>query len=87
MPGLCLCTPECHTSPALNGKPPIQALTGQVSDISHFYISHFERLFTTLLPTYPRNQPWLLIIESEKPSLQDIPNSTGRMANPTLQTS
>ena len=35
----------------------------------------------------PRNQLWLPIIESEKPLLQDIFNSTGKMENPTLQTS
>ena len=40
-----------------------------------------------ILPPYPRNQPWLLIIESGKPLPQDIINSTGRMANPILQTS
>ena len=39
-----------------------------------------------LLPC-PRNQLWLHIIESEKPLLQDIFNSTGKMENPTLQTS
>ena len=38
-------------------------------------------------PVYPRNQLWLHIIESEKPLLQDISNSTGMMENPTLQTS
>ena len=35
----------------------------------------------------PRNQIWLLIIESEKVLLQDIFNSTGRMESQTLQTS
>ena len=33
-----------------------------------------------LLQPYQRNQPWILIIESEKPLLLDISNSTGRMA-------
>ena len=33
-------------------------------------------------PLCPRNQLWLHIIESEKPLLQDISNSTGKMENP-----
>ena len=35
----------------------------------------------------PRNQLWHPIIESEKPLLLDIFYSTGKMENPTLQTS
>ena len=35
----------------------------------------------------PRNQIWLLIIESEKLLLQDISNSTGRMESQAVQTS
>ena len=33
----------------------------------------------------PRNQLWLHMLESEKPLMQDISNSTGKMENPTLQ--
>ena len=39
-----------------------------------------------LHPPCPRNQLWLHIIESEKPSLQDVSNSTGKMENLILQT-
>ena len=36
LPGLCLCPPKCHHITALNGIIPIQALTGQIPDITHF---------------------------------------------------
>ena len=37
-------------------------------------------------PPCPRNQLWPHIIESEKPLLQDVSNSTGKMENTNLQT-
>ena len=47
IPCICLLPFECHSLTSLDGITPLQALTGQVPDISHFLHSLSGNLFTT----------------------------------------